>query len=171
MFWNLVANEILSEEWQPDIHLQAFADVFIFVISEPMGAKLKATAQATLTKAQHWTDKNKLKVSTEKSTTILISRLHQETISRVCFKKSPSSAGKKWDNGETGGSVYKVLPQVKTTTTPWQRPEIKFAKGPRPISDIPFKRFKIRNSDPCGCRNLGNPYTMLPAACLQPNTT
>ncbi|GBO23228.1 hypothetical protein AVEN_156632-1 [Araneus ventricosus] len=44
MFWNLVANEIISEEWQPNVHLQAFADDFIFVISEPTGAKLKATA-------------------------------------------------------------------------------------------------------------------------------
>ncbi|GBM92307.1 Putative protein in type-1 retrotransposable element R1DM [Araneus ventricosus] len=75
MFWNVVANEIISEEWQPNVHLQAFADDFIFVISEPTGAKLKATAQAALTKFQHWTGKHQLKVSTEKSTTILISRL------------------------------------------------------------------------------------------------
>ncbi|GBN02881.1 hypothetical protein AVEN_153235-1 [Araneus ventricosus] len=75
MFWNLVANEIISEEWQPNVHLQAFADDFIFVIREPTGAKLKATAQAALTKFQHWTHKQQLKVSTEKSTTILISRL------------------------------------------------------------------------------------------------
>ncbi|GBM00581.1 hypothetical protein AVEN_77383-1 [Araneus ventricosus] len=75
MFWNLMANEIISEEWQPNVHLQAFADDFIFVISEPTGAKLKATTQAALTKFQHWTDKHQLKVSTEKSTTILISRL------------------------------------------------------------------------------------------------
>ncbi|GBN56959.1 Retrovirus-related Pol polyprotein from type-1 retrotransposable element R1 [Araneus ventricosus] len=75
MYWSLVANEIISEEWQPNVHLQAFANDFIFVISEPTGAKLKATAQAALTKFQHWTDKHQLKVSTEKSTTILISRL------------------------------------------------------------------------------------------------
>ncbi|GBO10968.1 hypothetical protein AVEN_217296-1 [Araneus ventricosus] len=75
MFWNLVANEIISEEWQPNVHLQAFADDFIFVISEHTGAKLKATAQAALTKFQNWNDKHQLKVSIEKSTTILISRL------------------------------------------------------------------------------------------------
>ncbi|GBM33077.1 hypothetical protein AVEN_9622-1 [Araneus ventricosus] len=75
MFWNLVTNEIISEEWEPNIHLQAFADDFIFVISEPTGAKLKATVQAALTKFQHWTDKHQLKVSTEKFTTILIRRL------------------------------------------------------------------------------------------------
>ncbi|GBN99906.1 hypothetical protein AVEN_26918-1 [Araneus ventricosus] len=73
-FWNLVANEIISEEWQPNVHLQAFADDFIFVISDPTGAKLKATAQAALTKFQHWTDKHQLKVSTEKS-------CHSETLS------------------------------------------------------------------------------------------
>ncbi|GBM46545.1 hypothetical protein AVEN_17929-1 [Araneus ventricosus] len=57
------------------VYLDAFADVFIFVISEPTGAKLKAAAQAALTKFHHWTDKHQLKVSTENSTTILISRL------------------------------------------------------------------------------------------------
>ncbi|GBL73819.1 hypothetical protein AVEN_230784-1 [Araneus ventricosus] len=35
----------------------------------------KDTAQAALTKFQQWTDKHQLKVSTEKSTTILVSRL------------------------------------------------------------------------------------------------
>ncbi|GBM62641.1 hypothetical protein AVEN_103630-1 [Araneus ventricosus] len=85
MFWNLVANEIISEEWQPSVHLQAFDDDFIFVISEPTGAKVKATAQVTLTKFQHWTDKHQFKVSTEKLTTILISRL--VSVLRV-----------KWDN-------------------------------------------------------------------------
>ncbi|GBL74761.1 hypothetical protein AVEN_243627-1 [Araneus ventricosus] len=76
MFWDLVSNEIISQEWQPNVHLQAFADDFIFVISEPTGEKLKAkTAQATLTKFQHCTNKHQLKISTEKSPTILISRL------------------------------------------------------------------------------------------------
>ncbi|GBM36461.1 hypothetical protein AVEN_234838-1 [Araneus ventricosus] len=70
-----LSRSMISEEWQPNVHLQAFADDFIFVISEPTGAKLKATAQAALTKFPHWTNKHHLKVSTEKSTTILISRL------------------------------------------------------------------------------------------------
>ncbi|GBL72359.1 hypothetical protein AVEN_115297-1 [Araneus ventricosus] len=34
LFWNLVANEIISEKWQPNLHLQILADAFIFVISE-----------------------------------------------------------------------------------------------------------------------------------------
>ncbi|GBM76094.1 hypothetical protein AVEN_148233-1 [Araneus ventricosus] len=46
IFCNLEENEIISEEWQPNVHLQAFADNFIFVISEPTGEKPKATAQA-----------------------------------------------------------------------------------------------------------------------------
>ncbi|GBM13174.1 hypothetical protein AVEN_64377-1 [Araneus ventricosus] len=55
---NLVTNEIILEEWQPNVHLQAFADDFFFVISESTGTNLKATAQAALTKFQHWTDKH-----------------------------------------------------------------------------------------------------------------
>ncbi|GBL98368.1 hypothetical protein AVEN_187710-1 [Araneus ventricosus] len=72
MFWNLAANEIISEVWQPNVHLQSFADDFIFVIREPTGAKLKATAQAALTKLERCTDKHQFKVSTEKSTTVHI---------------------------------------------------------------------------------------------------
>ncbi|GBM44019.1 hypothetical protein AVEN_218164-1 [Araneus ventricosus] len=36
---NLVANEIISEKQQPNVHLQAFADDFIFMISELAGPK------------------------------------------------------------------------------------------------------------------------------------
>ncbi|GBM06451.1 hypothetical protein AVEN_58301-1 [Araneus ventricosus] len=60
MFWKLVANEIISEEGHLNAHLQVFADDFIFVISATTGAKLRATAQAALTKFQHWTDKHQL---------------------------------------------------------------------------------------------------------------
>ncbi|GBM18233.1 hypothetical protein AVEN_39004-1 [Araneus ventricosus] len=63
---------------------------------------------------------------------------------------------KEWDNGEIGGSVFNVLLKVKTTPTPWQRPEIMFVTGHGPFP-IYLKRFKIRNSDSCGCVNLGNP--------------
>ncbi|GBM14315.1 hypothetical protein AVEN_128372-1 [Araneus ventricosus] len=62
---------------------------------------------------------------------------------------------KEWDNGETGRSVHNVLPKVKTPLTPWQRPEIIFATGHGPFLTY-LKRFKIRNSDSCGCGNLGN---------------
>ncbi|GBM90122.1 hypothetical protein AVEN_185858-1 [Araneus ventricosus] len=70
-----MANEIISEEWQPNVHLQALADDFFFVISEPTGAKLKASLQAALMEFQEWTDKHQIEVSTEKSNTMLISRL------------------------------------------------------------------------------------------------
>ncbi|GBL87411.1 hypothetical protein AVEN_82466-1 [Araneus ventricosus] len=36
---------------------------------------------------------------------------------------------KEWGNGETGRSVHNVLPKVKTTPTPRQRPEIMFDMG------------------------------------------
>ncbi|GBL73297.1 hypothetical protein AVEN_159335-1 [Araneus ventricosus] len=68
-FLNLMENEIISEERQPNVHLQIFAADFIFVISEPTGANLKATAQAALPKFQHWTDIQQLKVFTKKGPT------------------------------------------------------------------------------------------------------
>ncbi|GBN19329.1 hypothetical protein AVEN_59628-1 [Araneus ventricosus] len=53
-------------------------------------------------------------------------------------------------------SVHNVLPKVKTTPTPWQRPEIMFVTGHGPFPTY-LKRFNIRSSDSCGCGNLGNP--------------
>ncbi|GBN18469.1 hypothetical protein AVEN_125401-1 [Araneus ventricosus] len=130
MLWNLVGNEIISKECQPNVHLQAFANDIIFVISEPTGAKLKATAEAALTK--------------------FYSRYLQKN-------PSPStSADYVWDNGETGRSVYNVFPKVKRTPSPWQRPEIMLVTGHGQFPTY-LKRFKIRYSDSCGCGNLGNP--------------
>ncbi|GBN09213.1 hypothetical protein AVEN_123459-1 [Araneus ventricosus] len=59
---------------------------------------------------------------------------------------------KEWGNGETSRIVYNVLPKVKTTPTPWQRPEIMFATGHGPFPTY-LKRFNIRNSESCGCGN------------------
>ncbi|GBL95223.1 hypothetical protein AVEN_253549-1 [Araneus ventricosus] len=63
---------------------------------------------------------------------------------------------KEWDNGETGWSVHNVLSKVKTTRTPWQRPEIMFVTDHGPFPTY-LKRFNIRSSDSCGCGNLENP--------------
>ncbi|GBN55640.1 hypothetical protein AVEN_93351-1 [Araneus ventricosus] len=54
----------------------------------------------------------------------------------------------------TGRSVYNVLPKVKTTPTPFQRPEIMSVTG-HPFPTY-LKRFNIGNSDSCDCGNLGN---------------
>ncbi|GBN11815.1 hypothetical protein AVEN_177444-1 [Araneus ventricosus] len=71
--WNLVTNEILSESWQPGGHIHAFADDFVFVISESTGEKLKSTAHKALAIFKRWKDKCKHSVSIEKSCDILIS--------------------------------------------------------------------------------------------------
>ncbi|GBN19271.1 hypothetical protein AVEN_235192-1 [Araneus ventricosus] len=62
LFWNMATNEILSENWQAGVPLQAFADDFVFVISEPTGGKLKSTAHEALAVFKR-TDKHKLLVS------------------------------------------------------------------------------------------------------------
>ncbi|GBM91476.1 hypothetical protein AVEN_237626-1 [Araneus ventricosus] len=72
---------------------------------------------------------------------------------------------KEWDNGETGRSVHNVLPKIKTTPTPWQKPEIMFLTGHGPFPTY-LKRFNIRSSDSCGCRNLGNHFLHYAASCL-----
>ncbi|GBO26184.1 hypothetical protein AVEN_82706-1 [Araneus ventricosus] len=77
-------------------------------------------------------------------------------IKSLLQKESIISWQREWDNGETGRSVYNVLPKAKTTPTPWQRPEIMFVTGHCSFTTY-LKRFNIRNSDSCGCGNLENP--------------
>ncbi|GBM92662.1 hypothetical protein AVEN_47973-1 [Araneus ventricosus] len=77
-------------------------------------------------------------------------------IKSLLQKESITRWQKEWDNGETGRSVHNVLPKVKATSTPWQRPEIMFVTGHCPFPTY-LKRFNIRSSDSCGCGKLGNP--------------
>ncbi|GBO17901.1 hypothetical protein AVEN_228256-1 [Araneus ventricosus] len=86
-------------------------------------------------------------------------RATRNHIKNLLQKESISRWQKEWDNGEAGRRIHNVLPKVKTTPTPWQRPEILFVTGHGPFPTY-LKRFNIRNSDSCGCGNLGNllPY-------------
>ncbi|GBM45190.1 hypothetical protein AVEN_168274-1 [Araneus ventricosus] len=77
---------------------------------------------------------------------------------------------KEWGNGETGRSVHIVLPKVKTTPTPWQRPEIMFVKGHGPFPTY-LKRFNTETAIRVAAETWETPHTMLQAACLQPHTT
>ncbi|GBM05802.1 hypothetical protein AVEN_277-1 [Araneus ventricosus] len=61
-----------------------------------------------------------------------------------------------WDNRETSRRVYNVLPKVKITPSAWQSPNIMFVTGHGPFLTY-LKGFYIRNSDSCGCDDLGNP--------------
>ncbi|GBL88940.1 hypothetical protein AVEN_240888-1, partial [Araneus ventricosus] len=45
-FWNLVANEVLTQSWPEGVHLQA--DDFIFLIKAPTKAKVKSLANEAL---------------------------------------------------------------------------------------------------------------------------
>ncbi|GBL85808.1 hypothetical protein AVEN_96375-1 [Araneus ventricosus] len=81
---------------------------------------------------------------------------HQKPHQSLLQKESIIRWQKEWDNGETGRRVHNVLPKVKTTSTPWQRPEIMFVTGHGPFPTY-LKRFNIRSSDSCGCGKLGNP--------------
>ncbi|GBL74794.1 hypothetical protein AVEN_243650-1 [Araneus ventricosus] len=75
MFWNLIANEILAEIFPPDVHLQAFADDFVFHIYSRIREGLKILAQQALDIFKTLTDKNELQISTSKSEYMLIGRL------------------------------------------------------------------------------------------------
>ncbi|GBM00508.1 hypothetical protein AVEN_111736-1 [Araneus ventricosus] len=57
LFWNLIADEILTEELPSDVHLQAFADDFIFHICPGTREGLKVLAQQAVDIFKTWTDK------------------------------------------------------------------------------------------------------------------
>ncbi|GBN85527.1 hypothetical protein AVEN_217170-1 [Araneus ventricosus] len=70
------------------------------------------------------------------SNTLRAKKPYQESAT----KRVHHPLAEKLDNGETGRSVYIVLPEVKTTPTPWQRPEIMFVTGYGPFPTY-LKRF------------------------------
>ncbi|GBM08085.1 hypothetical protein AVEN_122998-1 [Araneus ventricosus] len=75
MFWNLIADGILAEEFPPDVHLQEFADDFDFQICSGTREGLKILAQEALDIFKTWTDKNQVQISTSKSAYMLIGKL------------------------------------------------------------------------------------------------
>ncbi|GBM02947.1 hypothetical protein AVEN_269861-1 [Araneus ventricosus] len=67
---------------------------------------------------------------------------------------------KQWNNGETGRSVHNVLPKVKTTPTPWQRPEIMFATGHGPFPKYLKQYYQHQKQRFLWLRKLGKPLTL-----------
>ncbi|GBL89818.1 hypothetical protein AVEN_179595-1 [Araneus ventricosus] len=69
-----------------------------------------------------------------------------------------------WDNGDTGRNVHLILPKVKTSPAPWQRPEIMFVTGHGPFPTY-FKRFGLKTTDywwkPSALRNQLPPYKLI----------
>ncbi|GBO22825.1 hypothetical protein AVEN_275018-1 [Araneus ventricosus] len=77
-------------------------------------------------------------------------------IKNLLQKESSIRWQKEWDNVETGRGVHNVLPKVKTTPIPLQRPDIMFVTCHCPFLTY-LKRFIIRSTDSCGFGNLENP--------------
>ncbi|GBN59797.1 hypothetical protein AVEN_190130-1 [Araneus ventricosus] len=67
LFWNIVADEILKTDWPKEVHLQAFADDFAFVISGRSRRELEQHTSFALETFKNWTDKNEFNISIEKS--------------------------------------------------------------------------------------------------------
>ncbi|GBN06665.1 hypothetical protein AVEN_145664-1 [Araneus ventricosus] len=126
-----------------EIVISAITDIFRFSLNEGWGMS-------------DWEEVIKSCQLSWQTTGGWVGPLLGDILERLGVKESASSWQKEWDNGETGRSVHNVLPKVKTTPTPWQRPEIMFVTGCGPFPTY-LKRFNIRSSDSCGCGNLGNP--------------
>ncbi|GBO08763.1 Putative protein in type-1 retrotransposable element R1DM [Araneus ventricosus] len=73
--WNLVANEILQENWPINTSIQAFADDFVLVSHAPTRVQLESQINESIAKFSTWTSKNQLQISAEKTNYLLISKL------------------------------------------------------------------------------------------------
>ncbi|GBL77188.1 hypothetical protein AVEN_12809-1 [Araneus ventricosus] len=73
-FWNIVADEILSVQWPQEVHQQAFADDFAFIVTDNTREGLRKISKLALDKFKEWADKNKLHVLMEKSSYVLLSK-------------------------------------------------------------------------------------------------
>ncbi|GBM34617.1 Retrovirus-related Pol polyprotein from type-1 retrotransposable element R1 [Araneus ventricosus] len=66
-FWNLVADEVLQQDWPQGVHLQAFADDFVFLVNAGSKQEVKNLANKALQTFKTWTDKHKLEISLDKT--------------------------------------------------------------------------------------------------------
>ncbi|GBM28951.1 Putative protein in type-1 retrotransposable element R1DM [Araneus ventricosus] len=66
-FWNLVADEVLQQDWPQGVHLQAFADDFVFLVNAGSKQEVKNLANKALQTFKIWTDKHKLEISLVKT--------------------------------------------------------------------------------------------------------
>ncbi|GBN78582.1 Retrovirus-related Pol polyprotein from type-1 retrotransposable element R1 [Araneus ventricosus] len=66
-FWNLVADEVFQQDWPQEVHLQAFADDFIFLVHAGSKQEVKNLANKALQTFKTWTDKHKLEISLDKT--------------------------------------------------------------------------------------------------------
>ncbi|GBM80924.1 hypothetical protein AVEN_243218-1 [Araneus ventricosus] len=67
-FWNLVADEVLRQDWTQGVHLQAFADDFVFLVNSGSKQEVKNLANKA------WTDKHKLEISLDKTNYLHINK-------------------------------------------------------------------------------------------------
>ncbi|GBM10751.1 hypothetical protein AVEN_134-1 [Araneus ventricosus] len=72
VFWNLVADKVLRQDWSQGVHLKAFADDFVFLVNAVTKQEVKNLANKT------WTDKHKLEISLEKTNYFHIKRIDQD---------------------------------------------------------------------------------------------
>ncbi|GBN07797.1 Putative protein in type-1 retrotransposable element R1DM [Araneus ventricosus] len=66
-FWNLVDDEVLQQDWPQGVHLQAFADDFVFLVNAGAKQEVKNLANKALQTFKTWTDKHKLEISLDKT--------------------------------------------------------------------------------------------------------
>ncbi|GBM63818.1 hypothetical protein AVEN_142817-1 [Araneus ventricosus] len=66
-FLNLVADEVLRQDWSQGVHLQAFADDFVFLANAGTKQGVKNLANKALQTFKTWTDKPKFEISLEKT--------------------------------------------------------------------------------------------------------
>ncbi|GBN00628.1 hypothetical protein AVEN_199878-1 [Araneus ventricosus] len=74
VLWNLVANNILTEDWPLSVFIQAFADDFVMVIHSDVLANLETNAQQAINQFNSWTDRNGLTVSPDKTSYLLFTK-------------------------------------------------------------------------------------------------
>ncbi|GBM95257.1 hypothetical protein AVEN_199257-1 [Araneus ventricosus] len=78
-----------------------------------------------------------------------------------CFLKkhllelSLSYSQAEWDNGETGRSVYSIIPKISNKELHWSRECIQFATGHGPSLSY-LKRFGLHSTDYCGYEGIEN---------------
>lgn len=94
VLWNLMLNDLLEEDLGDGVHIQAYADDIMLLVGTKRVYHITEKVKHPLDKIEHWIERNKLRINTEKSTYIIlhnkVTRLPTVKINKVNIKHNKS---------------------------------------------------------------------------------
>ncbi|GBL75780.1 hypothetical protein AVEN_155071-1 [Araneus ventricosus] len=83
--------------------------------------------------------------------------VHKIHLKNLLHRVSINKWQQEWAIGDTGRTIYNIIPKVTTNPVPWTRESILLATGYGPFPSY-LHMFNFHHSDLCACGEVGTPF-------------